>query len=109
LEAASLFVIQNGPKNAGRIEVRVAVPIDRTVHAYQSNSPHVADDSVIFDRLIGHYFVPSLSENSLPSIQVNLGLYGHAGAQLIQVALIRVEAYPQRQAPYLVRIRYWYK
>jgi len=31
---------------------------------------------------------------------VNLGLYGHAGAQLIQVALIRVEADPHRQPLY---------
>ena len=31
---------------------------------------------------------------------MNLGLYGHAGTQLIQVALIRVEAYSHRQSLY---------
>jgi hypothetical protein len=44
--------------------------------------------------------VPSLSENRLSSIQVNLGLDGHAGAQLIQIPLIRVEAYAHRQPLY---------
>jgi len=39
-------------------------------------------------------------ENRLSSIQVNLGLDGHAGAQLIQIALIRVEAYPYGQPLY---------
>jgi hypothetical protein len=42
----------------------------------------------------------SLFENRSSSIQVNLGFDGHAGAQLIQVALIRVEAYPHRQPLY---------
>jgi hypothetical protein len=56
---------QSLPK-AGRIEVWVTVPVDRTVHAYQGNSAHVADDSVIFDRLIRHSNVPPLVEMTLP-------------------------------------------
>jgi len=59
-ETAAVFVIQDRPENAGRVKVWVAVPVERAVHAYQGNCPHVADDSVILDRLIGHRSVPSL-------------------------------------------------
>jgi hypothetical protein len=45
------------------------------------------------DRDIDAYF-PS----DMKSIQVNLGSNGHAGAQLIQVPLIRMEAYPYRES-----------
>jgi hypothetical protein len=34
---------------------------------------------------------------NVTSIQVNFGRNGHARAQLIQVALIRMEAYPYRE------------
>jgi hypothetical protein len=54
LESAPFFVIQDRSKDAGRVKVWVAVPVDRTVHAHQRNCAHVADDSVIFDRLIRH-------------------------------------------------------
>ena len=54
LESAPFFVIEDRSKDAGRVEVWVAVPVDRTVHAHQRNCAHVADDSVIFDRLIRH-------------------------------------------------------
>ena len=57
LEAASL-VSSSPPQKRWANRSGVAVPIDRTVHAYQGNSPHVADDSVIFDRLIRHCKVP---------------------------------------------------
>src|ERR1700693_4698267 len=59
LETASFFIIQDRPENAGRIEMWVAVPVDGTVHAYQRNCTHVANHSVIFDRLIRHCSVPS--------------------------------------------------
>src|SRR4029077_21063096 len=54
LEPAPFFVIQDRSKDARRVEVLVAVPVDRAVHAHQRNCAHVADDSVIFDRLIRH-------------------------------------------------------
>jgi hypothetical protein len=54
LESAPFFVIEDRSKDAGRVEVWVAVPVDRTVHAHQRNCAHVADDSVICDRLIRH-------------------------------------------------------
>src|ERR1700682_1830095 len=59
LEPASLCIIQDSPENTGRIKVRVAVPVDRTIPAYQRNGVHIADDSVIFDRLIRHRYIPS--------------------------------------------------
>src|SRR5262249_13065575 len=54
LEPAALLVIQNCSKDTRRVEVGVAIPVDRAVHADQSNGAHVADDSVVFDRLIRH-------------------------------------------------------
>src|ERR1700719_562419 len=54
LESAPFFVIQDRSKDAGRLEVWVAVPVDRTVHSHQRSCEHVADNSVIFDRLIRH-------------------------------------------------------
>src|SRR5207247_2253646 len=57
-ETATVLVIQDRSENTGRIKVWVAVPVDRAVHAYQGNCPHVTDDSVILDRLIGHCCIP---------------------------------------------------
>jgi len=37
----------------------------RSVHAYQGNSAHVADDPVVFDRLIRHRSDPFLGRNEL--------------------------------------------
>jgi hypothetical protein len=54
LEPASFVVIENCPEDAGRVEVRVTIPVDRTVHAHQCNGAHVTYDSVVFDRLIRH-------------------------------------------------------
>jgi hypothetical protein len=42
-----------------------AVPVDRTVHTHQGDSAHVADDSVIFDRLIRHRSVLPSGRNQL--------------------------------------------
>jgi hypothetical protein len=54
LEAAALLIVQNRPEDARRVEMRIGKPIDRAVHAYQSDRAHVADNSVVFDGLIGH-------------------------------------------------------
>ena len=54
LEPASLLIVQDRSENAGGIKVRVAVPVNGSVHAHESNRAHVADDSVIFDGLIRH-------------------------------------------------------
>ena len=54
LEPASFVVIENCPEDAGRVEVGVTIPVDRTVHAHQRKGAHVAYDSVVFDRLISH-------------------------------------------------------
>src|SRR5437879_11882387 len=54
LEASSFLVIQNCAEDAGLIEVGIANPIDRTVHPDKSNGSHVANDPVVFNRLISH-------------------------------------------------------
>ena len=53
-------LVQDRSKNAGRMKLWAAIPVDQTVHAHQGNRAHVADDSVILDRLIRHRSVPSL-------------------------------------------------
>src|SRR5882672_1675490 len=50
LEPTSVLIVQNRSENAGRVEVWVAVPVDRAVHTYQGDSAHVAYDSVVLDR-----------------------------------------------------------
>jgi hypothetical protein len=54
------LIVQDRSENAGRVKLWVAVPVDRAVYAHQGNHAHVADDSVIFDRLIRHFSVSSL-------------------------------------------------
>ncbi len=54
VEAAPLFIVEEGGKDAGRVEVGKTEPIDRTLDAHQRDGPHVADDAVIFDRLVAH-------------------------------------------------------
>jgi hypothetical protein len=51
-EASPLAIVENGGEDAGRIKVRKTEPIDRPVHRHQRGGVHVADDAVIFDRLI---------------------------------------------------------
>src|SRR5262245_27355287 len=54
LKIASLFIIQNATKNARRVKVRKTEPIDGPIHSQECYRMHIADDSVIFDRLVGH-------------------------------------------------------
>src|ERR1700680_203204 len=55
LEVAALFVVQDGAEDAGGIEVGGTVPIHRAVHGHEGPGAHVTDDSVVFDRLGGHW------------------------------------------------------
>ena len=41
-------------EHARRVEVREAQPVDRSGRPDQSSGPHVADDAVALDRLVGH-------------------------------------------------------
>src|SRR5262249_9349461 len=50
LKSAAFGVIKNGSEYAWRVEVGVTIPVDRTVHSHQCNGPHIANDSVVFDR-----------------------------------------------------------
>jgi hypothetical protein len=59
LESSPFLSSKIAPKMLGESNPWVAAPVDRTVHAHQGNCAHVADDSVIFDRLIRHCSVPS--------------------------------------------------
>src|SRR3990172_7046844 len=49
-EVAASLRVKNRGEHAGRIEVREATPIDRTVRAYQGDAVKIADHSVILDR-----------------------------------------------------------
>src|SRR5580658_4888440 len=66
LEAAPFFVIEQGGKDARRIETGETEPIDRPVHADERSGPHVADKAVIFDRLIAH------GQRDAPSASIRL-------------------------------------
>jgi len=54
LESASLFVVQNRSEYTGGVKVREAIPVNGPIHPHQRDGAHVANDSVIFDRLIRH-------------------------------------------------------
>ena len=54
LEVAAFGVVEDRAENAWGIEVGRAVPIDGTVHPDEGDGAHVADDSVVFDWLVGH-------------------------------------------------------
>src|SRR4029077_9155898 len=60
-KAPAFPVIQNCGKDAWRIEVRQAEPVDRAVHPHQRGGVHIPDKSVILDRLVAwlHVAVPS--------------------------------------------------
>jgi hypothetical protein len=60
-EISSLFIIQDGREDAWRIEVRQTAPIDAAVHTYQRHGVKVADNTVILNGLIRHFysFLPS--------------------------------------------------
>src|SRR4029453_16579268 len=53
-EIPPLLVVENGGKHTGGIETRETEPIDRAVQPHQCSGTHVADDSVVFYRLIRH-------------------------------------------------------
>src|SRR6267378_4906685 len=55
LKPSALFVVEDGPEYAGRVELRITVPVNGTVLPHQRDGAHVADDAVVFDRLIGHW------------------------------------------------------
>src|SRR5690349_13925706 len=52
LEPPALVVVENCSEDTWRVEVRVTIPVDRSVHCNQCDCPHVADDSVVLDGLI---------------------------------------------------------
>ncbi|MCA9452784.1 MAG: hypothetical protein KC584_09175, partial [Nitrospira sp.] len=55
-KAAPSGIIQNRAEQAGSVEIRLAEPIDRPVHADQCSRLHISDQAVIFDGLIGHCY-----------------------------------------------------
>src|SRR5260370_945866 len=68
LESASLFVVQNRSENAGGVKIRETIPVNGAIYPHQRNGAHVADDSVIFDRLISH----AIFSSDTASISSNL-------------------------------------
>lgn len=71
LEAAAFGVVEQRAENAGGVEVGRAMPIDGTVHADEGDGAHVADDSVVFDGLVGHpNFLP---ESYVLTLQLRIG------------------------------------
>ena len=49
----ALLVVQNAGEDAGGIEVGKTEPINRTIHADEGDRPHVPDDAVVLDGLVG--------------------------------------------------------
>ena len=63
LEMPALAIVQDRRERGRRIKVGAGEEVDRAVHAHQRRGAHVADDSVVLDRLISH---ESRSGPSLP-------------------------------------------
>ena len=53
-ESAAFPVVEYGGEDARRIEVGPTEPVDGSVNSNQGGCPHVADEAVIFDRLVAH-------------------------------------------------------
>ena len=104
LETASFFIIQDRPENAGRIEMWVALPVDGTVHAYQRNCTHVADHSVIFDRLIRHCSVPSPIRVFFAKLRSS-AKSKECEKQLVSIGAIRADQGPDEHSPKIMRLR----
>ena len=54
MEPAAFGVVEKRTENAGGIEIGRAMPVDGAVYADEGDGAHVADDSVVFDGLVGH-------------------------------------------------------
>ena len=54
VKATTVFVVEEGSKYSGGIEVGVAKKINRAMHSDERNRVHVADDTIIFDGLKAH-------------------------------------------------------
>src|SRR5215207_5315429 len=54
LEASTLFVVEDGRKNARGVEARQAEPVDRPVRSHEGRGVQVPDDPVVLYRLVGH-------------------------------------------------------
>ncbi len=63
-EAPPFVGVEDRPKHAGRVEARQAEPIDRPVQADQGGAVHVADDTVVLDRLVAHRRQPPVAISS---------------------------------------------
>ncbi len=57
LEVAALLLVEDRREDARRVEVWIAEPVDRAVHADDGRAVHVADDAVILDGLVRHILV----------------------------------------------------
>src|SRR5262249_15987995 len=76
LEEASFALIENGGKNAWRVELRKATPVDRTIHAHQRDRVQVADDAIGLDRLIDHFDI-RLSEMAFNAVRGSFSTFRH--------------------------------
>src|SRR5262249_14578 len=76
LEEASFALIENGGKNAWRVELRKATPVDRTIHAHQRDRVQVADDAIGLDRLIDHFDI-RLSEMASNAVRGSFSTFRH--------------------------------
>src|SRR5215831_3250010 len=61
-KSATALIVQDSSEHCRGIEVRVALEIDRAVHAHEPNGLHVTDDAVIFYLFKRHVRSLSLSE-----------------------------------------------
>ena len=51
-KAPAFVIVKYGGKDARGVEVRQAQPVNRAIHSHQSRRTHVADNSIILDRLV---------------------------------------------------------
>src|SRR5205823_5710773 len=59
--------VEDGGEYARRVKMRQTEPINRTIHADQSCGPHVADDSVAFNRLVaGRHLAKAVKMIAIP-------------------------------------------
>jgi len=62
-EVSPFVIVENCGKHTGRVKERKAEPINGSIHADQSGGLHIADESVIFNGLIGHGDNEQISAN----------------------------------------------
>jgi hypothetical protein len=76
-EHAASIGVEDRPKNAGRVKVRAAVPVDRPIGAHQGDGVQVADQTVLGDRQVTGPRCPSSASRHHPRYPTSVAFERH--------------------------------